>query len=95
METNTMPRFVNAQAMKKKHKAFKAPPLAALATVDRGDYVKICTGNERFWVKITSRKAGYLYGTVQNKLLNTPKHGLTLRSKVRFKPHHIYAIRVV
>jgi len=88
-----MPRFVNAQNMKKKHPTtFKAPPARALAKVDTGDLVKICTSGERFWVVVTRREGGCIWGKVNNDLIMTEKHGLKLGSIVRFKPHHIYSI---
>lgn len=91
-----MTRFIDAQAMHRKHpKTFEVPSVASISALKPGDHVKIAAivggkGNpsaERFWVKLT-KTGKQLEGTVANDLAFVKlKHG----AKVRFSPKNIYA----
>ena len=89
--------FVDAQAMALLHPAtFEAPDRAALAAIKPGYHIKVSTGDERFWVKVTEvDKTGddlAFSGVVDNDLICTGKHGLKLGDLVRVSYRHVYNI---
>lgn len=85
--------FTDAQHMAKLYPAtFEAPTAAELASIRPGSLIKICAGDERFWVKVTQRAGDQLAGTVDNDLIRTDRHGLTLGNSVSFEARHVYAV---
>ena len=63
-----------------------------LIKVERGDFVKVCNGVERFWVQILEKKErGYFEGIVMNKLIS--KNLYTLGTVIQFHSRHVYEIQ--
>lgn len=85
--------LIDAQKMRKMHPAtFKAPSPRELDTVHPGSVVKICAGNERFWVIVTDVQGFRLQGTVDNDLVHSNVHQLKYGDVVSFELRHIYQI---
>jgi hypothetical protein len=86
--------FTDAQAMATMYPAtFEAPTTAELASIQPGSLVKICAREaERFWVQVTTRTGNHLSGRVDNDLVYTERHGLTLGDTVTFETRHVYAV---
>ena len=89
------PVFADAQAMALLHPTtFEAPDRADLAAIKPGYYIKVCAG-ERFWVKVTEVDTTgddlAFAGVVDNDLICTDSHGLSLGSVVRVSYRHVYA----
>jgi uncharacterized protein YegJ (DUF2314 family) len=61
-----------------------------LNNIKKSDYVQICNGKERFWVKIVSIKDNAIIGSVNNylELKRNYKYG----DKVLFGKQHIHEI---
>ena len=86
-------KFVNAQSMAKKNPlTFEVPTNEELNTIDTGSNVKVCTGDERFWVEVTEVKGNKITGEVNNDLINTRIHGLKLHDIVTFFKKNVYSI---
>jgi hypothetical protein len=85
------PEFVDAQEMHRLHPTtFEAPYAEELAAIEPGDFVKICTGGERFWVKVDEHTPPHLVGRVDNELIGTDEHGLACNDVVRFEERHVF-----
>ena len=58
--------------------------------IKKSDYVQICNGKEKFWVKVVSIKDNAIIGSVKNylELKRNYKYG----DKVLFGKQHIYKI---
>ena len=83
--------FVDAQKMATEHPGtFAVPSPDALAALAPGDIVKVCAGDERFWVKLTTVDGDTLHGTVDSMTFRN--HGLLLGDSVEFESRHIYSI---
>lgn len=95
-----MPRFVDAQAMHRKHpKTFEVPSAKVLSQLKPGDHVKVAAvektergpsgmARERFWVLLTKVNGSKLEGTVDNDLVMVKlKYG----AKVKFATKNVYA----
>lgn len=88
-----MTKFVSAQAMHSLYPAtFQVPDDADLKAIFPGQYVKICTDSERFWVEVTERTGDVLTGRVDNDLIRTDEHGHKCNDLVEFEICNIYAI---
>jgi hypothetical protein len=86
-------QFVNAQSMAKKNPlTFEVPTNEELNTIEKGSNVKVCTGDERFWVEVDTVKGNKITGKVNNDLLNTSIHGLKLYDTVVFSKKNVYSI---
>jgi hypothetical protein len=88
------PIFENAQKMGAKcSDKFYAPTISDLLQIRKGSQVKVCTGNERFWVVITKvNHDGSLTGEVNNYLNPEGSHRLDYGSVITFETKHIYDI---
>ena len=87
------PKFIDAQAMAKESSdTFFCPAPVALAALQVGDIVKVCTGDERFWTIIQAIDGKWISASIDNELLNTEQHGLHCDDLIRFERRHIYAI---
>ena len=87
------PVFADAQEMHRLHPdTFHAPAPDELAAIAPGDSVKVCTGDERFWVTVTDVTDTGLAGTVDNDLLFTDRHGLSYGDLIRFGRECVYDI---
>ena len=67
-----MTEFMDAQQLALDHPdTFQAPELSMLqVTVVPGDYVKVATNKERFWVKVVAVFDGLIKAKVSNELVN-------------------------
>lgn len=84
-------KFLNAQEMAKLHPAtFEAPTTEDLEKVKVGDYVKVSTGDERFWVEVTKVDGSKISGEINNDLVCTDNHGLKCGDKIEFNKECIY-----
>lgn len=85
--------LVNAQEMNKANPAtFEVPSRKELSTIKPGDFVKVCAGGERFWVKVFYVGKIEISGFVDNDLLMTDEHGYSCGSIVRLAREHVYDI---
>jgi len=85
--------YVDAQRMHRLHPAtFQAPSANELSNIRVGDHVKICTGEERFWVELKVVTNEKLIGNVDNELVHTNIHGLVLGDTIQFERRHIFDI---
>jgi hypothetical protein len=85
--------FTDAQQMAIDHPdTFDAPSYEDLIEIRIGDNMKVCTGNERFWVMVTKVVHGEITGTVNNVLGGTVDHGLVHMDEVTFTHNNVYAI---
>ncbi len=83
--------WVDAQEKAKKAPfTFFAPSISELEDIKAGSIVKICNGDERFWVTVNLISDEDIIGTIDNDLLgNNPyKCG----DKVKFHKNNIYDI---
>jgi len=88
-------KFVNAQEMHKTYPAtFEVPAAEELQAIQKGDLVKVSTGSERFWVKVTQKEGAAITGIVDNNLVNTEEHGLKLGDTIEFLEENVYSIWV-
>ena len=70
----------------------KVPSAEALEVLPRrGDTVKICESNERFWVSVTSVVGDTVEGLVNNELTSGQPFA-ALGSRIKFEKRHIYMI---
>jgi len=85
---------VDAQEMHHNNpKNFYAPDEAMLNSIEPGNTVKVCANNtERFWVMITEVRPDHITGEVNNDLVCTDEHGLSLHDTIQFEKRHIYQI---
>jgi hypothetical protein len=84
--------FVNAQQMAKDYPdTFEAPPYEDFADLVPGDYVKICSDDERFWCEIVDidHTTGTITGSVANNLIN---HDWPVGKMLYIKFDNIYSI---
>ena len=85
--------FVDAQEMHLLHsKTFDAPTKEELDNLEQMDHVKICCGDERFWVQIRLICGESITGVVDNILVHTLAHGIKNGDLVKFEKRHIYSI---
>lgn len=86
--------FSDAQALASQHpETFSCPSMQELTTLKVSDYVKVCTGNERFWTKLEDLcEDGGLIGRVENDLVNQELHGLSYGDLIKFYPNNVYSI---
>lgn len=64
------PELIDAQEMHRNHpETFEVPSKSELETIQEGTYVKICDGDERFWVQVTKIDGSTIQGTVSNDLV--------------------------
>lgn len=87
------PRLVSAAAMHKKHpKTFKVPAARTLAAIVPGDFIKVCAGAERFWCVVLTVKGRGGVARVDNTVLNTKRHGLRYRDRIRWTFANVYQV---
>lgn len=85
--------FTDAQEMAVKNpKTFEAPSAEELADITTGQSVKVCASPERFWVTVTKVDGESVSGVVDNHLVCTGDHGLSLGDTVNFQKRHIYEV---
>lgn len=88
------PDLVNAIERHREYpNTFEIPLQEDINAIKPGDFAKICTGDERFWVMITQLKEdGKIVGKIDNHLLFTDNHNLSFGDYVSFYPENIFAI---
>ena len=85
--------FTDASMMARKHPdTFERPGEDELEALHPGDFVKVCTADERFWVKLTNVAGENLEGVVDNDLICTDDHGLKLGDVVLIEVDHVYSV---
>lgn len=85
--------FINAQEMHQKYPhTFDAPSHEQLAAIGPGDSVKVCTGDERFWVRVLTATETTITGMVDNDLLFADEHGLDYGDEISFGREHVYDV---
>jgi len=86
-------KFVDAQKMHKNHpRKFEIPSKEAIKDIKKGDFVKICNGKERFWVKVIGpgEKKYSFSGVIKNELIDPEKYNYG--TKIEFRHRNIYQI---
>ena len=85
------PVFVDAQAKAREHPStFWRVSEDVIDHAKAGDLAKICTGQERFWVIVTSIAGDVFSGQIDNHLYRTNQHGLKHGDFVSFERRHVY-----
>lgn len=86
-------KFEDAQELHTSHPGtFDVPSVVELYKITTGMFVKVCTGHERFWVRVMGVTGNEIRGAVDGKLMNRFKHGLKLGDVIKFEKRHVYAI---
>jgi len=86
-------KFVDAQEMAKLYPAtFEAPDQPELDDLQAGQNVKVCIGDERFWVMVGKVTGDVIEGMVDNYLINTDIHCLKYGDVIQFEKRHVYSI---
>ena len=85
--------FIDAQEMHRLHPAtFDIPPVSELEKIKPSDWVKVCTGDERFWCRVDIVDGDRIFGIIDNDLVCTDIHGLKYGDAISFGKNNIYAI---
>lgn len=71
---------------------FEIPSRDKLAALSKGDLVKICVDNERFYVRVESVEDEKVIGIIYSDLIQTQYHGLKANDPIEFEKRHIYKI---
>jgi hypothetical protein len=88
-----MTEFVDAQQQARLYgRTFRALSQESLAALRPGAFVKVATGGERFWVRLTQVQGDTLRGVIDNVLQNTVRHGLHMGDEVAFETRHVYQV---
>jgi hypothetical protein len=84
--------FLDAQERHKRYpETFESPDHNDLYSIKKGDFVKVCTGNERFWTIITKiSKGGIITAIVDNDLILP--HSFKCGDKIMFNRNNILNI---
>lgn len=69
---------------------FEVPSARDLARLKKGDAVKICRNDERFWAHIIRIDGDTVYATVGSRLVMPKNADLPLHTRVSFEKRHIY-----
>ncbi len=82
--------FEDAQQLAKQYPdTFYAPDEDILSRIKSGDFIKVCTLNERFWIEVTSVSEGKITARVDNELLMDELH---YNDIIEIEPRHVYDI---
>jgi len=85
--------LVNAKYMSEQYpETFDVPSDTELNNLKSGDLVKICVNRERFWVEIISINQDKILTRIDNDLIFTDEHGLSLNDELTISKHNIYSI---
>lgn len=83
--------WVDAQEQHWRHPdKFNVPSKTSLDAIKANDTVKICNGQERFWVTVQKVKGNTVRGIVDNHLVSDCDYGYG--DTVTFQKRHIYDI---
>lgn len=89
-----MPEFVDVQKMHAENPhTFKVPSHEELMDIEEDDFVRVCAGKERFWVRVTGIEEDNLIGRVCGDLIYTDLHGLNWSDEVMFSRDNVYNIQ--
>ena len=91
--------FTDAQEMQRQYPdTFSAPTVDEIRGLNKKACVKVCAGNERFWVLITQISPNEqdpfmtdIHARIDNDLVFTEEHGLKCDDIISFEGRHIYA----
>jgi hypothetical protein len=85
--------FVDAQEMRILHPdTFYAPTLEDLQELKDGDWVKVCTEDERFWCIVVEIKGDQLACVIDNDLVYSHRHGLYYGNIITVRKNNVYDI---
>lgn len=85
------PKLIDARKMAKKHPGtFGLPSKKAVSALGVGDFAKVSTAGERFWVRVIKRDGNRFQGIVDNDVLMTKDHGLQLGDRMVFESKNLY-----
>jgi hypothetical protein len=88
-----MTKLEDAQALHAEFPdTFQAPDAHELATINPGDFVKVCRCRERFWLRVIGASGRYLIGEVDAMTVEPENRHLTLGKRVKFETRHVYTI---
>ena len=88
-----MTEFADAQLQARLYgRTFRAPSQESLTALRLGAFVKVATGGERFWVRLTQVQGDALRGVLDNVVQNTARHGLHMGDEVAFEKRHVYQV---
>jgi len=83
-------KFENARELKEQHPAtFYAPDKKELDRIAPGDFVRVCTDDERFWVEVVAVENGIITGRVDNDLIT---RRLKYNDIISFRPDNVFNI---
>ncbi len=94
-----MPKFVDAQRLKmRRPNSFEAPTEAQIRSIAPGFFIKVCSFNERFWIRVTKIETKIFdafdtkfTGVISNDLVGT-EHGLARDMEITVLGRNIYNI---
>lgn len=72
---------------------FEVPTQQALDNITKGDLVKICVDNERFWVRVETIQDEKVTGHIYSDLIHT-SHGLKANDHIEFEKKNVYKINL-
>ena len=85
------PKLVDARKMAREYpNTFELPSKKAVADLRGGDFAKVSTDGERFWVRVDKRKGSKFEGVIDDDLVATDYHGLSLGDRIAFESKHLY-----
>ncbi len=71
---------------------FPLPSAEEFDKMIKGDLVKICVENERFYVRVEAVDADKVTGHIYSDLVLTERHGLKAGDAIEFEKKNIYII---
>ena len=84
-------KLVDAQEKAEKHpNKFEVPTKRKLNNLKIDDIVKICDGEERFWVIITDVHKNQIVGKIDNNLIGDQEYGAG--DHIHFEKNNIYDV---
>jgi len=82
--------LTDSEAMHAAHpETWDHPDAAELAALGPGWAIKVLAGQERFWVRVTSRDGNRLRGLVDNALVDAAHIGVDLGDEIECETRHV------
>lgn len=86
------PKLIDAAKMHDQFPAtFQLPSKEAVRRLGPGDFAKVSTKTDRFWVRVIKHKGSKFEGIVDSNLVGTP--GLHLGDRIAFESRHVHDVR--
>lgn len=82
------------QLHKELPETFPLPSREAMDSITKGDLVKICVDNERFWVRVETIQDEKITGHIYSDLHHTAQHGLKATDPIEIEKKNIYRINI-